>query len=142
MHGHALITHLIPGRAVAVCRHEMRGASGHQPHPEITYVIAPFDSSATFAAQGIRQAGNAAVKLVSGEGDPDGLTRVRNGQQAADLATVPAWAGWAAADDLLRAFQGKAVTTYTLPQRLFSKANAPAGTGGWADGEPRRAFDA
>lgn len=106
--------------------------SALQSHPAITYVVAPFDSSATFAAQGIRQAGNAGVKLVSGEGDPDGLTRVRNGQQAADLATVPAWAGWAAADDLLRAFQGKPVSTYTLPQRLFSKGNAPAGNGGWA----------
>ncbi len=102
-----------------------------QSHPDITYVLAPFDSSATFASQGIRQAGRAGVALVSGEGDPDGLTRVRSGEQAADLATVPAWAGWAAADQLARLFAGQPAGTYTLPQRLFTAANKPAGSAGW-----------
>jgi ribose transport system substrate-binding protein len=107
-------------------------SSALQSHPDIGYVLAPFDSAGTFAAQGIRQSDQPAVKLVSGEGDPDGLTRVRTGEQAADLATVPGWAGWAAVDDLLRLFHGKPVTDYTLPQRLFTKASVPAGSGGWA----------
>ena len=103
-----------------------------QSHPEIGYVVAPFDSAATFAAQGIQQAGTTTVKLVGAEGDPDGLSRVRSGAQAVDLATVPGWAGWAAVDDLLRLFQGRPVSNYTLPQRLFTAQNVPAGTGGWA----------
>jgi ribose transport system substrate-binding protein len=103
-----------------------------QSHPDITYVLAPFDSAGTFATQGIRQSGRTDVALVSGEGDPDGLTRVRNGEQAADLATVPAWAGWAAADQLARLFNGKTAQPYTLPQRLFTAHNLPNGQAGWS----------
>ncbi|WP_432937380.1 sugar ABC transporter substrate-binding protein [Kribbella sp. CA-253562] len=101
-----------------------------QSHPEITHILAPFDSSGTFAAQGIRQAARK-VALVSGEGDPDGLTRLRKGEQAADLATVPAWAGWAAVDQLARLFTGAAVQPHVLPQRLFTADNVPAEQGSW-----------
>jgi ribose transport system substrate-binding protein len=101
-----------------------------QSNPGITHVLAPFDSSATFAAQGIRQSGRQ-VALVSGEGDPDGLTRLRNGEQAADLATVSAWAGWASVDQLARLFTGGRVESYPLPQRLFTADNVPSGQGSW-----------
>lgn len=102
-----------------------------QSHSDISYVLAPFDSSGTFAAQGIRDAQRTGIALVSGEGDPDGLNRVRTGVQAADLATVPAWAGWAAVDQLARLFQHKPVQDYSLPQRLFTKSDAPPGSSGW-----------
>jgi ribose transport system substrate-binding protein len=103
-----------------------------QSDPTINYVLAPFDSSATFASQGIRQSGRADVALVSGEGDPDGLQRVRDGAQAVDLATVPAMAGWAAVDDLARLFGGKPIDDNLLPQRLITREDMPSKTGGWA----------
>lgn len=104
-----------------------------QSNPGIGYVVAPFDSSATFAAQGVRQAGRTDVVLVSGEGNPDGLARVRGGEQSADLATVPAWAGWVAVDQLARLFTDQPVEDHILiPQRLFTESNVPSGDGGWA----------
>lgn len=103
-----------------------------QADPTIDYVLAPFDSSATFAAQGIRQSGRTDVALVSGEGDPDGLQRVRDGEQAVDLATVPAMGGWAAIDHLARIFTGQPAEDYLLPQRLITRDNLPSESGGWA----------
>jgi ribose transport system substrate-binding protein len=100
--------------------------SALQQHPDINYVVAPFDSSAVFASQGITQAGKAGtVKLVSGEGDPPAMSRLQSGAQAADLATVPQWGGWAAVDELVRIFGGQnGAATELLPQRLFTRANA------------------
>lgn len=102
-----------------------------QSNPTITYVMAPFDSAALFASQGIQQAGTTSVKLVGAEGDADGLGRVASGTQLYDLATVPAWAGWASVDALARLMTKQPVTPYTLPQRLFDKSNVPAGNTGW-----------
>ena len=103
-----------------------------QADPTINYVLAPFDSSGTFASQGIRQSGRADVALVSGEGDPDGLQRVRAGEQGVDLATVPAWAGWAAVDHLARIFDAKPASDYLIPQRLIARDNMPTTSGDWA----------
>lgn len=102
-----------------------------QSDPTIDYVLAPFDSSGTFASQGIRQSGRTDVSLVSGEGDPDGLQRVRDGVQAVDLATVPAMAGWAAVDHLARIFTGEPIEDYLLPQRLITRDNMPSDSGVW-----------
>jgi ribose transport system substrate-binding protein len=108
--------------------------SALQRDPNISYVVAPFDSSGIFAAQGIRQAGKAqSVKLIGAEGDPSGITGVQSGAQAIDLATVSPWAGWAAMDLLARRFAGAPVEQTALPQRLFDKSNVPAGKGWTGD---------
>jgi ribose transport system substrate-binding protein len=108
--------------------------SALQRHPDVTYVVAPFDSSGIFAGQGIRQAGKAGtVKMVGAEGDPNGIQAVQQGAQAVDLATVPPWGGWAAADLLVRHFAGAPVEHAELPQRLFDKSNVPSGKGWTGD---------
>ena len=108
--------------------------SALQKDPSIEYVVAPYDSSGIFAAQGIRQAGKTEqVQMVSAEGDPNGIEAVREGTQAVDLATVPPWGGWAAADLLLRQFAGEPVEESLLPQRLFDSSNVPAGEGWTGD---------
>ncbi|WP_294570070.1 sugar ABC transporter substrate-binding protein [uncultured Arthrobacter sp.] len=104
--------------------------SALQRNPNITHVVAPFDSSGILAGQGIRQAGKTGqVKLVSAEGDPNGIRAVQSGEQAVDLATVPPWGGWAASDLLARQFAGEPVDSEVLPQRLFDESNVPSGEG-------------
>ena len=104
--------------------------SSLQRHPDVTYVVAPFDSAGIFAGQGIRSAGaTARVKMVGAEGDPNGIQGVQSGGQAVDLATVPPWGGWAAVDLLVRHMAGSPVETAELPQRLFDKSNVPSGKG-------------
>ena len=108
--------------------------SSLQRHPDVQYVVAPFDSSGIFAGQGIRQAGKAgAVKMVGAEGDPNGIEGVQSGGQAVDLATVPPWGGWAAVDLLVRHMAGSPVENAVLPQRLFDKSNVPSGKGWTGD---------
>lgn len=107
-------------------------SSALQSDPGINYVLAPFDSAALFASQGIAQFGKAGVQLVGFEGDPDGMERLRSGAQAADVATVQPWMGWAAVDALARLMTGQKVTQQQVPQRLFDKTNEPSGGNGWA----------
>jgi ribose transport system substrate-binding protein len=115
--------------------------SALQRHPDVTYVVAPFDSSGIFAGQGIRSAGAAArVKMVGAEGDPNGIEGVQTGGQAVDLATVPPWGGWAAVDLLVRHMAGSPVETAVLPQRLFDKSNVPAGKGWTGDIDYKAAY--
>jgi ribose transport system substrate-binding protein len=115
--------------------------SALQRDPTITHVVAPFDSSGIFAAQGIRAAGkDGQVKLVGAEGDPNGIKGVQTGSQAVDLATVPPWGGWAAVDLLVREFAGRPVKTAELPQRLFDKSNVPDGDGWPGDVDFRAAY--
>lgn len=106
-------------------------SSALQSDTGINYVLAPFDSASLFASQGITQSGRAGVRLVGFEGDPDGIKRVRSGAQAADVATVQPWMGWAAIDALARLMTGQKVQQQQVPQRLFDKTNAPSGGDGW-----------
>jgi ribose transport system substrate-binding protein len=115
--------------------------SALQRNPSIEYVVAPFDSSGIFAAQGIRQAGKTeTVKMVSAEGDPNGFEAIRNGEQAVDLATVPPWGGWAAVDLMLRQFAGSPIEESLLPQRLFDESNLPSGEGWEGDVDYKAEF--
>jgi ribose transport system substrate-binding protein len=115
--------------------------SALQRHPDVTYVVAPFDSSGIFAGQGIRQAGaTGRVKMVGAEGDPNGIEGVQNGGQAVDLATVPPWGGWAAVDLLVRHMAGAPVESAELPQRLFDKSNVPSGKGWTGDVDYKAAY--
>ncbi|HEY6888184.1 MAG TPA: substrate-binding domain-containing protein [Solirubrobacter sp.] len=115
--------------------------SSLQRHPDVQYVVAPFDSSGIFAGQGIRSAGKAGtVKMVGAEGDPNGIQGVQSGGQAVDLATVPPWGGWAAVDLLVRHMAGSPVENAVLPQRLFDKSNVPSGKGWTGDVDYQSAY--
>ena len=105
-----------------------------QQHPDVTYVWSPDDAYSNFVAQGIQQAGKStSVKLVSGAGEPEAFDRIKNGNQAADLATPNNYAGWLAADTLARVISGQPVQElWDVPQRFFTAANL--GDGDFASG--------
>jgi len=96
-----------------------------QQHPDVTYVWSPDDAYSNFVAQGIQQAGKStSVKLVSGAGEPEAFDRIKNANQAADLATPNNYAGWLAADTLARVISGQPVQeVWDVPQRFFTAAN-------------------
>ncbi|MGE0221486.1 sugar ABC transporter substrate-binding protein [Mycolicibacterium sp.] len=106
-----------------------------QQNPDVTYVWSPDDAYSNFVAQGIQQAGKTTgIKLVSGAGEPEAFDRIKNGSQAADLATPNNYAGWLAADTLARVISGQPVQElWDVPQRFFTSANVGDGdfTSGW-----------
>ena len=102
-----------------------------QANPSISYFFSTFDGGAIFAAQGMRSAGKI-VPMVAIDGNPPNIEMVRSGNiQAADLASPLEWLGWAAVDEMNRAFAGQQPapewlnTGSGLPAKLISKANAP-----------------
>jgi ribose transport system substrate-binding protein len=100
-------------------------------HPDIDYVVAPFDSNAFFSGQGVRQAGRSgAVKVTGYEGDPQAVDGIRTGAQAMSIADAAEWMGWQATDELARAFAGAPPANIPVPFRLIDKTNAPQ-TPGW-----------
>jgi ABC-type sugar transport system substrate-binding protein len=106
--------------------------SALQRDPTASYVIAPFDSNATFVAQGVQQAGRTgSVKVAGYEGDPQAISAVRSGQvQAATIADPSEWMGWQAIGEFVRAFAGAHPADTPVDFRLLVKANAPS-TQGW-----------
>jgi len=100
-------------------------------HPDADYVVAPFDSNAFFAAEGVRQTGRSdAVKVAGYEGDPQTIQAIRDGMQAMTIANPAEWMGWQAADELARAFSGAPAANVAVPFRLIDRQNAPE-TAGW-----------
>jgi ribose transport system substrate-binding protein len=98
---------------------------------DATYLVAPFDSSAFFATEGVRQAGKTAkIKVAGYEGDPQTIDAIRNGTQAATIADPAEWMGWQAVDELNRAFAGAPPANTPVAYRLLDKDNAPD-TKGW-----------
>lgn len=106
-------------------------ASALSRHPDADYLIAPFDSNAFFAGEGVRQAGRAkTVKVAGFEGDPQTLQAIRAGAQAMTIANPAEWMGWQASDELARAFAGAHAANVPVPFRLIDAENAPD-TAGW-----------
>ena len=94
-------------------------------HGDVGYVWAPFDAASPFVQQGIQQAGKTkSVKLVSAEGDPSAVNRLKAGTQAADLVTADDYMGWVSIDDLVRIFAGAQHDQVNIvPQRLLTSSN-------------------
>jgi ribose transport system substrate-binding protein len=111
--------------------------SALQRNPTANYIVAPFDSNATFVSQGVQQAGKSgSVKVAGYEGDPQAIDAIRNGQiQAATIADPAEWMGWQAIGELVRAFAGGRPADTPVRDRLIVKANAPA-TKGWLGDVP------
>ncbi|WP_170117011.1 sugar ABC transporter substrate-binding protein [Phyllobacterium sophorae] len=106
-------------------------ASALSRHPDASYLVAPFDSNAFFAAEGVRQAGRSgAVKVTGYEGDPQAIAAIHSGVQAMTIANPAEWMGWQAADELARAFAGEKAANISVPFRLIDAENAPQ-TAGW-----------
>jgi ribose transport system substrate-binding protein len=100
-------------------------------HPDANYLIAPFDSNAFFANEGIRLAGRIGkVKVGSYEGDPQIVAAIHQGQFGMTQAAASEWMGWQAADELARAFAGAKPANIPVTYRLLEAKNAP-NTEGW-----------
>ena len=107
-------------------------ASSLQSHPTATHVISQYDSNATFAAQGVRQAGkDATVKVAGYEGDSQAVDAIRKGEiQAMTVADPAEWMGWQAVDEFNRAFSGQKAENTPVNWRVLTKSNVPA-AGNW-----------
>lgn len=116
-------------------------ASALSRHPEADYLVAPFDSNAFFAGEGVRQAGrDGTVKVAGYEGDPQTIQAIRDGGQAMTIANPAEWMGWQAADELARAFAGAPAAEVPVPYRLLDAENAPETAGWTGDLDYRAAF--
>ncbi len=106
--------------------------SALQQHPDTNYVVGSFDTVATFAGSGVQQAGlTGKVKIVSYEGDPDALSRLRakGGLQDATVAHPAEWSGWEAVNQLIRSMDGMSASPHvSLPIRVLTRTNVPAAT--------------
>jgi ribose transport system substrate-binding protein len=100
-------------------------------HPDVGYVVSPFDSNGFFANEGVRQAGKSGkIKVASYEGDPQAIAAIRAGKYEMTIADPAEWMGWQAVDELARAFTGKPAANTPVAYRLIDKYNAPS-TPGW-----------
>jgi ribose transport system substrate-binding protein len=77
-------------------------------NPKVNYVIAAFDTAATFMIQGIRTSGSK-VQVIGANGNPPNLDILRSGgPQVADIAYPPAeFLGWDVVDQVGRILQGQ-----------------------------------
>lgn len=102
-------------------------ASALSSHPEINYVVSPFDSNAIFASQGVQQAGKEGqVKVVGYEGDPQAVSTIREGGIEVATAADPAeWMGWQADDELARAMTGQKAEETPVPWKVIDATNLP-----------------
>jgi ribose transport system substrate-binding protein len=106
-------------------------ASSLSRHQDANYLVAPFDSNAFFAGEGVRQAGRAGTVKVTGyEGDPQTIAAIRAGAQAMTIANPAEWMGWQAVDELARSFAGEKAANIPVAFRLIDAENAPD-TEGW-----------
>lgn len=101
-------------------------------NPNVNYILTAADTMGIFATSGIRQAGDAgkvSVLGVDGSG-PATLALTKDGSvMKADPGSSPAWLGWAALDQAMRAMLHMAPADPTVPYRwIDSKALSGANT--------------
>lgn len=120
-------------------------------HPEINYIVQPFDTVTTFVKQGIIQAGKSGqVKIVGLGADPPSFEALKEGSMAQSLGTPAQWMGWDALDGLIRLFAGKPVpklnkqtqSNYDVPERFVTAETPEPGPSGWPDFDYQSKFEA
>jgi ribose transport system substrate-binding protein len=119
-------------------------------HPEINYIIQPFDTVTTFVEQGIAQAGKSGqVKIVGLGADPPSFEAMKQGTMAESFGTPAEWMGWDAVDGLIRSFAGKPVpklnpqtqSNYDVPERYVTTETPEPGPNGWPDFDYQSKFE-
>jgi ribose transport system substrate-binding protein len=119
-------------------------------HPEINYIIQPFDTVTTFVEQGIAQAGKTGqVKIVGLGADPPSFEAMKEGSMAESFGTPAEWMGWDAVDGLIRSFAGKPVpklnpqtqSNYDVPERYVTAEAPEPGPNGWPDFDYQSKFE-
>lgn len=110
------------------------------PTPE--YLVAAYDATDPYIVEGIHgltdpttyKKGLTAPKIVSVEGSPEAITRIKNGEQYAVMASPRTYMGWLAVDQVARLVAGKSTEkVVTVPERLIDQDNVGeiVGDQGW-----------
>jgi ribose transport system substrate-binding protein len=101
-------------------------------NPDLNYLFGSYDGGNVFASQAVRQSGNSEIKIVGQDGSAPNLDMIREGgPEVASAAYSLELIGWAAVDQLNRAFDGEAPAPEWMPEnggiqlRLIVKENAP-----------------
>jgi ribose transport system substrate-binding protein len=115
-------------------------SSAMDKDPNINYVDGGYDApSGIYALQGAKTVTGRHFTYITSTGQPPGLQRVADGQQAADPGLDTDDAMWNTADALFRILTGaKPVASYTPALRIFTKSNVPSNTkdaGAYASGQ-------
>jgi len=108
-----------------------------EAHPNVNYIIVPFDPAAVAEVTAIRSAGLAnRVKIVSVVGAAQNLNFIRTGDiQFADVAEDSDYLGYAGVDQTIRLLDGAPVITPNnedAPLALLEKSNLPTDGQEWA----------
>ncbi len=107
-----------------------------QSHPDVNYVIGPFDPAAAFMVNAIAQAGlGDKVKLVSQLGDGQNLDFIRAGRvQVADCAFDNQYLGYAVIDQAIRVLNKQPLIEpngENVPFQMLDKTNLPPAGQDW-----------
>jgi ABC-type sugar transport system substrate-binding protein len=104
-------------------------------NPGLNYVVAPYDSAATFIQQGARQVGRS-VKVMGDGGDQPTVANLKDGTEAASMGVPSEWMGWQALDAIGRYLVGKPLPNTPVVQGLMVPANikTQAPTGSYSGG--------
>lgn len=98
-------------------------------HPEVEYVVVPYDPAAATIVPAMAQAGITGVKVCSLLGDQQNLSFIRSGEiQTCDAAYDQRYDGWAMVDQLVRYLAHKPFFQplgENVPQVLLDKNNLP-----------------
>ncbi len=115
----------LPGQVVGYLR----------THPEVEYVITPYDPAAAAIVPAMAQAGQTTVKLCGLLGDQQNLEFIREGQiQTCDAGYDNYYAGWAMVDQLLRHLAGQPLSKplgEEVPSVLLTAENLPEPGSDW-----------
>jgi ribose transport system substrate-binding protein len=101
-------------------------------NPDVNYFFSAWDGGAAVAAQGIKASGTE-VPMVSQEGNAPNLEMIREGgPEVAAVGTPLEWDGWAAVDQMNRAFNHEQPapewmpTGHGIPFQLLNEGNVPS----------------
>lgn len=98
-------------------------------NPGATYAMAPNDISAAFLNQAVTQAGkNGKVRVLGELGNPQNIATIRQGgPQVMSVGADTEWFGWAAMDDLVHIFAGKAPVYSGWSLGIVDASHLPSG---------------
>lgn len=123
----------LPGQVVGYLR----------THPEVEYVVTPYDPAAAAIVPEMLQAGQTSVKLCGLLGDQQNLEFIREEQiQTCDAGYDNYYAGWAMVDQLLRDLAGQPLSKplgEEVPSVLLTKDNLPESGDDWKTPIPYQA---
>jgi ribose transport system substrate-binding protein len=102
-------------------------------NPNVNYVVTPYDAAATFASQGVRDAGKAnSVKVVSTGGNLSNLDSISKGDIQTETSAEPLeYFGWLSVDAINRAENSASQIPFSAPVKILVKSNLPAAGQPW-----------